>query len=568
MADVCSMERPLSHSCKLAAFNMVGVKTLRILITLILSATLTNVLITSASAWEFNLSGSLDWSSDRSMRRLKHEAPTNHTFLERLNGQLKHIPDSANRTSNTFKESDDASLKLYPQIRLSDTILLEGAYSIQSSKGKTSASQPHSPGGLGFSQQNNRGGHPSVPHWGAGGHQWGSPATRGAPTAAPGHIRAVVQVPIGMINVGEHEYPLGAYGVVGKSLHNESAFLAVPIGPLRFAYATRLDRQGFTTNMPTDSVLDAELHSLHAASVSYQWGNLGLGGLTLWRKMRSDPNNTLWSNQQAHGQYPLDRNSWINVLFVKLYNGALFAGGQMAWIRSDISERTVQALYPDVSSRRAARSWLAEAGVELGPTRLSLLYATVEGQLGPGLDPVSSFLPETAYAPDGGPMLVREVPTVLGAGHNSPSAQYMSKSLWTMPGAYRLAGRADCALAVNLNMWSSIIYAGRTSPVESNVQLSPFQVNSHLENSLSRIGSHRPTSGMIRSSDISHSWEFNTGLHWDLMNGLTMDMQYALYRPAEVIQAPNGIDSPGSQSLSPQSQRFVNYFQWDMALQF
>jgi hypothetical protein len=242
----------------------------------------------------------------------------------------------------------------------------------------------------------------------------------------------------------------------------------------------------------------------------------------------------------------------------------------MAWIRSSISERAGQAQYADVFDRRAARSWLAEAGIELGPTRLSLLYATVEGQLGPGLDPVSSFLPETVYAPDGGPMLVREVPTVLGAGHGSPSARYMSKNLWAMPGAYRLAGRADCALAVNLNMWSSIVFAGRTSPVEANARLNPLQPNSQLESSLDWIGSPGVVDDTIQSYDISHSWEFNAGLHWNLMNGVTMDMQYSLYRPAEIFQTSNGVDSRGSQSLSPnlQSQKFVNYLQCDMALQF
>jgi hypothetical protein len=320
--------------------------------------------------------------------------------------------------------------------------------------------------------------------------------------------------------------------------------------------------------MPTDLVADAELQSLHAASVSYQWGNLGLGGLALWRKMHTDPNNSLWNNHQNLGQYPVDRNSWINVLFVKLNNGTLFAGGQMAWIRSDTSERTGDAEYTSVSGRRAARSWLAEAGVELGPTRLSLLYATVEGQLGPGLDPVSSFLPETAYAPDGSPMLAKEVPTILGAGHNSPAARFMSKNLWAIPGAYRLAGRADCALAVNLNMWGSIIFAGRTSPVETNIQPIPFQPNGQLESNLSQIASQRTISDLTQSYDISDSWEFNAGLHWDLMNGLTMDMQYALYRPAEVIQILNDFDNPGSQSLNSQSHRFVNYLQWDMVLQF
>ncbi len=377
---------------------------------------------------------------------------------------------------------------------------------------------------------------------------------------------ATFKLPWGILAIGPRAFPFGTGATFGRNTRSEMYLFVVPYGPFRFLFGlwpggTRIPSVWLTT---PDSSLKNTSHQ--AAFCTYDASNLRLGTATIYRQYHADNHVPYLTN--------VDESTLVNLLFLKYYDGRFFANVEYAWANID---RFSSVSVPETGSIRSSLSqtvaieanhFFAEGGFSLGPAKLSLMFALASG---PVLNddnrlrnvPAGGFFQSDAtpapFQPGANPKVYAPWPinyqalepyeflmfnTYAGGnngGWNAMDFTYVGDEHGMMSDGYCLAGRIDFALAANLNLWSSFIWAHRLERAgtyfgqyQSSGSLASGSIP-NLEKFYANAGRSFGT-GNDYISDGFIGWELNAGTDWELLENVVFRFRYSLWKPGDYFK--------------------------------
>jgi hypothetical protein len=374
---------------------------------------------------------------------------------------------------------------------------------------------------------------------------------------------ATMKIPWGVVSVGARAFPFGTGASFGLNTRSEMYLLAVPFGPFRFMLAfwpgsTRIP--SIWSNVPDATQKNS---SFQAFFVTLDQSRFSLGAATMLRQYHGNNVVPYTPNQ--------DDNLLINLVFVKYSDGVFFANAESAWMNTDryltLAPSPEGSEIPTISQTQyiEAMHFFAEAGVILGPTRLTLMYALASG---PVLNTANRL--RNVYA--GGYFLAGATPAPFAPGPNpkvyTPWAinyqvmepyEYLmfdtyaggNNGGWNamdftfvadehgmMTDAYCFAGRLDYALASNLNLWASYIWAHRLE--RAGTFFGQYQSSGSLAAgsipNLREFYAYAGRSFGTGNDYVSNGfigWEMNVGTDWKLLENLTFKTRYSYWQPGD-----------------------------------
>ena len=179
-----------------------------------------------------------------------------------------------------------------------------------------------------------------------------------------------------------------------------------------------------------------------------------------------------------------------------------------------------------------AYHFFSEIGTVAGPAKLSLMYAIASGLVYNNGNPTKEYLPwpidYEALEPYEWLMF-----NIYGGGNNMYNGFFVQDGHGLMGDAYAFAARLDFAVAANLNLWGSYIWAHRLERAGTFIG----QIN---ETGSTAFPGNGPGSFAARQGTPDRSpyvddgfigWEANLGVDWKLLEGILWRMQYAYWQP-------------------------------------
>lgn len=359
-------------------------------------------------------------------------------------------------------------------------------------------------------------------------------------------VRCTIKIPWGTLSIGMKDFPWGLGLSMNHAFRGTSFLAVVPSGPFRFLWASWLARGSNRAGQHFDSPYDSrppgheKRDYFQGCFVTYDNGPVSLGAGSI--------------NYRQHfprGATGVNRDESLDLytVFLKYFNGRLFANAQYEWI--DLANRrlgeapTFQELYHVA----------AETGLVIGPAKISLVWAQSSG-------------PVLHFQPDGAPQVFNATkvysPWPIGYEFMEPYEWLMFNvygggnqcfgGLWSssdghgmMSDAYAFAARIDFAVASNLNLWAGYIWAHR---LEENgtlfgqytnwggdttdpLFLPLFGPGEGFRNAVLTAYGRTPPAGNPFVTDGFIGWEVGAGVDWKLLEGLTFGARYAYWQPGE-----------------------------------
>jgi hypothetical protein len=370
----------------------------------------------------------------------------------------------------------------------------------------------------------------------------------------------VAQTPMGQIVVGKRPEAFGLGLQFNGESNNttEGAALIAPYGPLRISLAVRpqwLLQPDLELNTRYNFFNILDKNNLRQLSVrlfmTYQAGPLDAG--MFWAGMRWHAGtesqgivvtaNTATPNLPGvKGTfYPYDLVMNLGTFYFKYFDGRFFLNTELAYYNE-----TINTLVPALPGPRYKESWryMAETGFVSGPVKFSTLYAFM-----PGPDRRAGALinkqPFTQGAGQGAYDVFRPYSYLLGYAYGSGVNAFNINQYGYINAAWVLASRLDYALAANLNVFGTFLWAERTSHGYPWGHLRPNQTAT-----ITRVVSGQGTGTNIVDSvtwtpmltyrqyakapnvpDTALGWEVTTGLNWKLLEKFTLSGLFSYWKP-------------------------------------
>ncbi|MEW6348571.1 MAG: hypothetical protein AB1646_05880 [Thermodesulfobacteriota bacterium] len=342
----------------------------------------------------------------------------------------------------------------------------------------------------------------------------------------------------------------------GGNRTDDRLTIVCPYGPLKAGIGVYPWRRGSRRyGNPSDRNAATEVDVLGFVEVDTGTMSGGLGGTFV--KFHEGP-EAAFSPDERNGTPTRDVATTEGWIFFKFNDGRFFCNTEADWYyRIDRFQRSANGTLrgvPDTTDGsgslfrpRHLESWryVVEIGAISGPAKLSLLYACLPGPdrrhgvlidrqpyvQGPEVANTNLFRPYSeilntrygsgagaglAAAPDG-----RDCVSYNGEGYMSDAAVY--------------ALRCDYALAANLNLFGSCLYADRTSHGYGWGFIAPTYVSLtapvKVRARFSRKGSFAAPAPAI--PDKSLGWEFGAGLSWQLLDSWTLGFRSSYWQPGK-----------------------------------
>ncbi len=380
-------------------------------------------------------------------------------------------------------------------------------------------------------------------------------------------MRASIQLPIGLLTYGTRGFPVGIGATYGSNTRDDSISLIVPYGPLSFhtyifPYRQRIgpyniiqDKAGVELWQAYWQTPDPNVQSQWYVGevVNYRQGplELGVGAFSERQHLRV-----------AIKHHPIgsrDYDWYQGLLWMKYFNGRFFFNAEYAWENSEhrISLTRLRLFsldrfrYPQYTEGYHA---FVETGGMAGPAKLSLMWAQASGpdratrDQNPtkiyaafpinyeALEPYNYLM---FYTYGGGTLGNPNLNNWFGSSANADGTGQMSD-------ARAFGGRIDYALAANLNIWGSYLWAERlerngywAGQFGSGNWYGADQVSNGFpgnENAAAaqlwkrkNFGGTGPYNPYVDDSFIG--WEMGCGLDWKLLEGVTLRVRYAYWQP-------------------------------------
>jgi hypothetical protein len=392
-------------------------------------------------------------------------------------------------------------------------------------------------------------------------------------------FRLAVQMPWGIMSVGAKDFPLGTGSFLGYNTRASALLFVLPYGPFRIIPAIWLARYPdgygaftpYATGGPAANSVVAYDGGLHATIFwgflgTYQNGPLDIGGglvgQILWHNGQANLSGLgltgarsvyyPGANATATAFHYGTRDAAIAVwqTYLKYNNGRFFANVEYDWGTADLyytgafgtgtafPNTGAPALYNEGSQ------FFAEAGALCGPAKLAFMFAWAGGPALNNNNVTKNYggLAINNQATD--PYNYLMFHTYAG-GNNGGWANAGNVAGFTvtedgqMLDAYALAARLDYAVAANLNIWGSYMWASR---VEENGYLAggtnfngapgnttPYAAQQWKALVMPGAGAAANMNPYVDDSNLG--WEAQLGVDWKLLENMSVMTRYSYWQP-------------------------------------
>jgi hypothetical protein len=388
------------------------------------------------------------------------------------------------------------------------------------------------------------------------------------------------QTPIGMFAVGKRRWLWGT-GLQydgSDSASTESVLLVSPFGPLDIGIGFSPYRlAGGAARPPTilpppGPILQIDLYDLGGRQyynrseksgsfsrdflgfVTYSAGPVQAGVIGNYGSFHIGPESRLGGNRFLAQDSELFHGS----AFVKYNNGRLFFNSEAACLywTDKFSGQTAQVGPPNP---RYIEQWryMAESGVIVGPSKISLLYAWLPGpdrRNGSliGKQPAAFIWHPTFDTYLSNFSVFHPYAYLLASDYGAGLKAYDLSVNGYLRDAWLLAARVDYAVAANLNIFAAGIWAERTSNGYGWGCLAP---NDTAFNGIPNDGNIslniNGAAGSPNIPDRALGYEIGTGFDWKFLEGWTVSVVFAYWRPGKwfnyacVDRSVPGWNAPG-----------------------
>jgi len=376
------------------------------------------------------------------------------------------------------------------------------------------------------------------------------------------------QLPWGELSLGKRPstFGLGLFYNGVENRTSESCSLFATYGPLRFGLSFYPARRASATQYFNNDYdkNNGRLFDLGLPTITYRQGPLDIG-------ITANYGQSNHLGGEGALVAPTTRNStrraqdfieWYSVAYGKYNNGRFFFNAEVGWYTATTRFRQsdTTGMNPIVNNLRALDAngfntpatrdeyveswrWMVEAGVLCGPAKVAALYAWLDGadrrqgiqidRTGLATLPVTSTNATTVYR---APSSVRSNTGVfrpysllmvysygLGTHINADTGNGYAED------ASIYAARVDYAVAANLNLFGSFMWADRASKsgfgwgfIRPAVDgQSAVVLNLNSRNFAPSI------------PDTNLGWEADWGFDWKLLEGLLVNATFAYWRPGK-----------------------------------
>ncbi|MBI5569058.1 MAG: hypothetical protein HY914_03850 [Desulfomonile tiedjei] len=293
----------------------------------------------------------------------------------------------------------------------------------------------------------------------------------------------------------------------------------------------------------------------------YNNGPLQMGVLGSYGTYHRGPEATLkFTGAKSALNLAQDSDFFHGTAFTKYNNGRFFFNAEAAWVYwtdrlmgadlftvggfSPSGVPFFAGIGPFTPGPRYTEQWryMAEAGVMAGPSKLSVLASWSPGpdrRAGALIDrqPALFVLHPAADVFYGNYDVFRPYSFIFSYNYGSGLNAYNLSLDGYVRDAWVLAGRLDYAVAANLNVYGTFMWAERTSNgygwgcIFPNFPFAPdgsvtFRVNGPLFADLA--GTPSPN-----IPDRSLGWEVNAGVDWNLLEGFTIGFLTGYWQPGK-----------------------------------
>ncbi len=410
-------------------------------------------------------------------------------------------------------------------------------------------------------------------------------------------FKLITQLPWGTMSLGAKDFPFGAGAFLGLNTRGSALLFFFPYGPFTIIPGLWLERgpDGFGAFVPytgtgpapnTVISMDRGIHNqiLYAILVTYKSGPVDIGGGWVHELNHSDSadlggyglgglrpvyyNALAATPDVTYGYGGRDFGLIIPQIYMKYNNGRFFANAEYIWglvdshylgygttLRPGSTASGAPPLYTEASG------FFSEAGARCGPAKLSLMFAWSGG---PALNDGN---PTKAYNGIALNYVVTDAYNYLlfhtyGGGNNAPwqaGVTVTNDENGQMVDAYALAARLDYAVAANLNVWGSYMWASR---VEKNGFYAGGRNSSGTAGNGNAFAAQQwkllnmPGAGGNMNPYVDDSylgWEGQLGVDWKLLENMSVMSRYAYWQPGpwfdqayQVVGFSNGAASAGA----------------------
>jgi hypothetical protein len=400
---------------------------------------------------------------------------------------------------------------------------------------------------------------------------------------------ATIQLPWGTLGVGKRPWKFGTGLQYDGSdgLTTESLVLNSPFGPFDIGigfYPHRPARRGQTITVdPYDLAIFGVQPYFNHTDVSgvmtydtvaytvYNSGPLQMGILGAFSNYHIGPEGVLRTTTDevvlATPNRALDSNLFHGTAFMKYNNGRFFFNAEAAWLYwtdritgpgvfdpptdtsvADFVSATNYAaplFFPPtfLPSPRYTEQWryMAEAGVLCGPSKLSLLYAWSPGPDRRNGQLIGKQSAAFVWHPTydtflGNYDVFRPYSFIFTYNYGSGFNAYNLSFDGYLRDAQVLATRLDYAVASNLNVYGTFMYANRTSNGYGWGCISPLvhtrdNVDGNVHFNLN--GNFNGNVFHPNIPDTALGYEVNAGMDWQLLEGFTTGLLVGYWQPGK-----------------------------------
>jgi hypothetical protein len=332
-------------------------------------------------------------------------------------------------------------------------------------------------------------------------------------------FRATLRIPWGILSVGVKDFPLGTGATFGYNTRAEFVLLVVPYGPFRFLPAIWLGRNaGLPGSLEGGlTVPDGSRKSgvFSGLVTTYTSGNFDAGAGVVYR---------LYHGTQGVEGINLDLDQLVQIAYFKYSNGRFFANAEYAWLNANLHFLGAAPVYQE------GYHAFAEAGTVMGPAKFTFMYAQSSGPVLNNDNPTKAYVPWPVNYQALEPYEWLMFRTYAG-GNNSYNGIFVDDGTGMMGDAYAFAGRVDYAVASNLNLWGSYIWAHRLEAAGylAGGNAAAANLGSATPAGAAFKGLYGGTNPYVEDGFIG--WEANLGVNWKLLEGFTFNARYAYWAP-------------------------------------
>jgi len=426
----------------------------------------------------------------------------------------------------------DQKMTLIPTIKVNPAIRVHGVYTVGGYRNKYNQTA----GGVGV---------PPFERW----YMHDSSPNAAYNTAAIGsweQIRATFHTPWATFSVGVKDFPLGVASNLGYNTRANAFLAVVPYGPFRFLGAIWLtDGAAESYVQSADRVGNAAQNQLFQGYfLTYRNGPMEIGAGPIWQLRHQ-------GEGVASGIAGVPNVADVTLtdyqVYFKYFNGRFFANGEYAWNMINtyrlLGTAGSLAAFNGGATQTHVETYNAfvETGVVIGPSKISLVWVQSSGsvlnngsnvgmQIGLGLTGAN---PKVYAARQINYQAMEPYEWLMFNTYAGGTQTFHADGTGQMADAYAFAGRYDHAVASNLNIYGTYIWAHRLE--KAGVWFGQFNSNGtnvgSFVNATALRATYGGTSPFVENGFIG--WEAGAGCDWKLLEGLTFKTRYAYWQPGD-----------------------------------